>query len=340
MPFLRPLRALALSFGLLTLGASGASAQVVSSVQGTLTAVDTVNRTITVDGVLVHVPTGTDPVFGYPVTVCSPSKCGLTLAQLAAAPAFPGRVPLGFLEAQAEVVGTFDLTVFPPTMEAISVQVGPGEAGIVGVVTSGACSNATCSAAADSLLVNGARVARFVDTGARIAAATTVRYFPANLTGAQTTNFLAPKFIGGVEAMVEGYFGAVAVSPPTPAIRLFHYHRLDLLGSSSLLANPTTREVSVERLQGRERDGATVCELDGRGFVHTPNNGSVSIYRGNQNAPSTPLGSVIATPDGGDLFYGAWRWDAEIDGACPGTVTVRFGTAFKTYALDLRIDLP
>ncbi len=338
MPALLPV--ILASVGLLVLSTESAAAQIVSSVQGTLTAVDPVNRTITVNGVLIHVPAATHPVFGYPVTVCSPTKCGLSLAQLAAAPAFPGRTSPGFLEAQAEVVGTFDLTVFPPTMEAISVPVGPGEAGVAGVVTSGACSNATCSAAADSLLVNGARAARFAESGARMAASTTVRYFPANLTGAQTTNFLAPKFIGGIEATVDGYFGTVAVSPPTPAIRQFHYYRLDLLGSSGLLANPTTREVSVERLQGRERDGATVCELDGRGFVHTPNSGTVQIYRGSQNAPSAPLGTVLAEPEAGDLTYGAWRWDAEIAGACPSTVTVRFGTAAKAYVLDLRIDLP
>jgi hypothetical protein len=326
-----------LATGLVAATAGSAAAQVVipAEVEGPITSVNVAARTLVVNGVTVHQTLGTHPVNGLATTICSDSACGLTFAQLAAAPAFSGRPATrpGFIEGIANISGTFNQSVFPPVLEAVQISVSPGaEAGIVGSVTGGNCTNLECNGAADTMFINGARIERMA-ADVRQPASSTVRFFPANLTGAQTTNFFAPKFIAGALAQAGGYYGEVGTAPTN--LRQFKYFLFDIAGSSSLLANAGVREVSVELVRARQKLNGT-CDLSARGFVHTPNSGTISLFPG--TATVGALGSAVAVPDE-DIFYGTWKINVTLNGTCPTTTTARFGTAFSTQVTDLRIDI-
>ena len=111
--------------------------------EGPITAINVGAGTMTVNGVVVQVPSGTP--------IASPSASGLTLADLAGAPNLPGRSVPGFINGTCLCAVTVQTTTGVHT--ALDIVVEPAENVMVSVITSSQCTNSDCSNSGDFIRV-------------------------------------------------------------------------------------------------------------------------------------------------------------------------------------------
>jgi hypothetical protein len=190
--------------------------------------------TMEVMGVTIRVLTG--------ASINSPTTA-LTLADVGAPPALPGRSQDGFLGGTAIVTGDTAGGI----LYATDVFVEPAEHVIVG--------EATAQQIDGDIRVNGVRAQELTD--ARIDGADPINGFGFKI---------APASIPvGTLLAIEGYYGTDGI---------LHYHTLE--SDAGGLANPGVPEVSVLRAQCRIRGGGR-DELEVRGGTHTPAGTAVTI---------------------------------------------------------------
>jgi hypothetical protein len=277
--------------------------------------------TITVNGLVIPVAAqdGLDP----PKIVRSPTKAGLTLAQLSATPVLPGRSQNGFLRGTVTAAGK--MTIDTDTVDGYKVklmivnniQVDPGaEYAVLGTVTDAVCTNMACSAVGDyikmgtkfpgafplSLNTLGMEIKALADT--RIPGAVINHGFKTNLTG---TGSNANGNIISASVFAQGYYAPI----PVTAASKFYYWNADI--DAVPLLNPATAETSITSAKARWLNKSDQCKYDVSGFVHNWQSiaTSVTLWRadsaGNKVTGAAAIGNFAITDLG---TYG--KWDASV----------------------------
>ncbi len=292
---------------LLALALGGAQAQVgapLVSLEGPIQSI--LPNGIVVVGVTVIIPPGT-PVVSPTADLTALS--GGDAVTLLAGRRFPGRTPAGFLKGTAIITGRRQPN---GNIRATDVFVEPAENVLIGAVTQSTCTTADCSGAGDVFSVLGAPLIPLKDPRMPAGPIMNQYGFASNL---------ALRSVVGKLAAAEGYF----------AKGTFYFHTIEVTGAS--LANPSRREVSVQRAQCRgDVDG---IQLDVLGAVHTPATGTVTITG---TADGTVFGTVAAVSAGAGSPFGTYTFrlrNAPAFPTCPASVTAPFGAA--TAVLDVTI---
>ncbi len=283
-----------------------AGAQVPASIEGPITAIDPLKSTMTVVGVIVHVPRG------IPITTPTANLTELAGAgnplELLLGRALDGRKVPGFMAGTAIITG---VSLPSGNMRAAEIFVEPSENVLIGPITEAVCINADCEGAGNTLKILRAQLSPIRDQRMRFTI-TNDFGFPVDLTNANLV---------GAAASAEGYF--------VPS-RFFRYFLLEITGAP--LRNPGVTEVSIQRAQCRpDVDG---IQLDVLGATHTPAIGTVTISNG-----GTTFGAQATISAGVGSEFGAYTFrlrDNPAFNACPDTITATFEGATASAQVDIR----
>lgn len=269
-----------------------------AAIEGPITAIDVVNNTITVMDIVVSVPPGTP--------ISTPTSSGLSLANLAAAPPFPGRSVDGFLGGTAIINGES----LGGVMTASDVFSDLFENVVVGEATD-------TDGDPNTLHLLGMLLEPSTDP--RMPAGT-----PTNGFGFE----IVPSTIAaGSLTAAEGYFGDDQV---------LRWHTLESDGGD--LVNAGLTEVSITRAQCRDRGNS--IELEVRGGVHDPASGPVLIQRQRPNPVNgfANVATVQAVADAEAPGFGAYRLTRTVNNVanCPALLKAVFLTKEATAVPESR----
>jgi hypothetical protein len=253
--------------------------------------------------------------------VVSPTAT-ITAGDLAAGPALPGRIDLGFINGYAIVTGTRDAT----GAYAQQIYVEPADHHLIGVVTKNE---------ATGFEVEGTPVVLLPSTPAGKAYPETASVAgDVRLPGVAAKNAsglpISPASIAvGAEISVAGYY----VLPKTVTEKGVVYAHTIVASSDDANQAPG---VSILRAECRQR-AANEIEFDVRG-VAIPASGTVAVLNA---ATGAQYGVATVSPDVSDPGKGQYRYRAELKNVvqtCPEKVQARFTSGGSVYTATATVE--
>ena len=278
------------------LNANTASAQTPGFLEGGIENVDLDARTVTINGVLAHVPLST------PITSATGTSLTLDQISLAVGGTLPGR-PTGFEG------GTCLCTVDIDALGNVTVTdffAEPSENGIVATVTEHSCSTSDCSGPGDVFNVGGTPMG--INTDPRIhSPAPTNSGFEVNLQNV----------IGGVEDPALSLVGQLADAVGYFADGQLYYYAMDVAGAPPLSSDA---EIAITRARCRNRNGGAQYRIEGT----TTNPGGAShggpvdlIVNG-----TTIMGTSTQDPADPTAAFATWAIRDTIAGSCESGIAI------------------